>query len=120
MPASEPLAIAPSPSVPPAETPTVMPEEAFTASSTLRAERRLRIVGEITDIGMELMRVLKSEVVATQYAAQTATPVDPAASFARLSRAVRLTLNLEAHLEENLRALPAGETAAAEPRPEPA
>src|SRR4051794_8031831 len=92
MPAAEPLVTPPSSSAPPAETPAATPEEAFAASTILRLERRLRIVGEITDIGMELMRALKTEVVATQYAAQTAKPVDPAGAFAKLSRAVRLTL----------------------------
>ncbi len=44
---------------------------------------------------------------------ETATSVaDPAGAFAKLSRAVRLTLNFEIRAGEALRALNAGETAA--------
>jgi len=98
------------------------PDE-FTAA-ILRAKRRLRVPEELTEIGMELTRALSRQVLADQAAApandnstpQTATSpaakTDPATSFSRLSRAVRLTLNLEARVEEALRALREGRVVA--------
>jgi hypothetical protein len=56
-----------------------------------RAERRLRVLEEIGEIGMRLMRKLED-----------APAADTAADFAKLSRAVRLTLDLERHIEEDL------------------
>jgi hypothetical protein len=61
-----------------------------------RAERRLRVLAEIGEIGMRLMRKLEDAPAAG------ASPPDPASDFAKLSRAVRLTLDLERHVEEDL------------------
>jgi hypothetical protein len=91
----------------------------------LRAERRLRILEELTDIGMELTRVLQRRVLAEDAAAAVSTVingevnvsakspasksrVDPAGAFARLSRAVQLNLTLEIKVDEALRALQSG------------
>ena len=61
-----------------------------------RAERRLRVLEEIGEIGMRLMRKLEDAPAAD------APLADTAAEFAKLSRAVRLTLELERHVEEDL------------------
>jgi hypothetical protein len=87
--------------------------------SVVRAERRLRLLEELTEIGMELARALRPSAPADGAADEVAggDPAtengrakgrDPADAFARLSRAVRLTLALEARTDEQLRALKAG------------
>jgi hypothetical protein len=85
--------------------------------AVLRAERRLRVLQELTEIGMRLARALERRVLAEDEAAteEAAEPAagaaagrDPAVAFAQLSRAVRLTLALEAKTDEALRALMAG------------
>jgi hypothetical protein len=93
-----------------------------------RMERRLRLLQEISDIGMQLMRTLCVDVAVEHRleqgtlrdafgdaldpdalaAAAAPGPRDPAATFARLSRAVRLTLTLEGRTDQALSALRAG------------
>jgi len=99
----------------------------LSAPAVLRAEQRLAMLREISEIGMELTRSLARRVQAEEAAgtgdqaiAENANPppFDPSDAFARLSRAVRLTLALEARAEEALRALLAGERAATEARRE--
>jgi hypothetical protein len=79
----------------------------------LRAERRLRLLEELAEIGMDLARTLRREALAVADPAESAAPEtsatnDPAGAFVRLSRAIRLTLALEARTDEALRALRAG------------
>ena len=85
-----------------------------------RAERHLRMLAELAEIGMDLARALKRRVEAeTDAEADEPPPVagrDPADGFQRISRAVRLTVALETKLGEALRALIAGELVAAETR----
>jgi hypothetical protein len=79
--------------------------------SILRAERRLRLLEELTEIGMELARALRPEAEAREEPSDDkarAKGRDPADAFARLSRAVRLTLALEARTDEELRDLKSG------------
>ena len=79
--------------------------------SIMRAERRLRLLEELAEICMELARALKPCAQAAE------TPgKDPAAAFAPLSRAIRLTLALEAKTDEALRDLKAGVVRAREDR----
>ncbi len=100
----------------------------------LSAERRLRILEELTEIGMELTRTLQRRVLAEDAAATVSTmnngvidvsakPLatklsrsDPAGAFAKISRAVRLTLNFEILADEALRALRLDEVLARETR----
>ena len=95
------------------------PADEAPAPAVLRAERRLRLLAELADIGMELARALRpvapaspdgDRVDADGAAAQTgqARGGDPAEAFARLSRAIRLTLALEAKTDAGLRDLKAG------------
>jgi hypothetical protein len=94
-----------------------------------RAERRLRVLQELSEIGMRLARALERRVLAEDEgaaeetaeagAAGAATGRDPAVAFSQLSRAIRLTLALEAKTDEALRALMAGvEQAREQDRPE--
>jgi len=70
--------------------------------SVLLAESRLRMLRRLAEIGMELAeRTLNTH-------AAPAKGQDPADAFARLSRAIRLTLTLEAKTDEALRDLKAG------------
>ena len=84
------------------------------AASVARAERRLRVVEEITEIGMRLMRKLEEAPAAGHEAPRP----DATVAFAKVSRAVRLTLDLEVRVEEELRAALAGEVTAHEKRRE--
>ena len=80
------------------------PVEEAPDPSIARAERRLRLLEELSEIGMELARALKPGAGADEI-----TPAkDPAAAFAPLSRAIRLTLALEAKTCQELRDLKAG------------
>jgi hypothetical protein len=74
--------------------------------SVLRAERRLRLLEELAEIGMALARDLRDQAEASD--ADAPGRRDPADAFARLSRAVRLTLALEARTDQALRDLKAG------------
>jgi hypothetical protein len=79
--------------------------------SVLRAERRLRLLEELTEIGMELARALKPAAEAREEPSDDKAQAkgrDPADAFSRVSRAVRLTLALEAKTDEQLRDLKAG------------
>ncbi|HSZ53666.1 MAG TPA: hypothetical protein VK801_19020 [Caulobacteraceae bacterium] len=100
----------------------------------LRAEWRLRMIEELAEIGMDLARGLHHQALAAADPAEPAaadtpeTPTtssarraavpgdDPAETFARLSRAVRLSLALHARTDEALRALRAGAAAEVEAR----
>jgi hypothetical protein len=93
---------------PPDDDPPAVDEVGRLARSVARAERRLRVLEEIGEIGMRLMR--KLEDPQAKGAASEAPLPDSAAGFAKLSRAVRLTLDLERRIEEDLRATLAGET----------
>ena len=65
----------------------------------LRAERRLALLEELAEIGMEIARSLKPGAEAEE----TQSPSrEPAAAFAQVSRAIRLTLALEAKTEAAL------------------
>ena len=95
-----------------------------------RAEERRAFLRELTELGMQMTRDLTRRTLAACEAPEPLVPAndggkaagpkpapvqmprhDPADSFARLSRAVRLTLALEAQVEAQISALIAGETA---------
>ena len=91
--------------------------------SVLRAERRLRLLEELAEIGMELARALRprppEDRAADEAASGEAAPEkgggtgrgkgrEPADAFGPLSRAIRLTLVLEARTDAELRDLKAG------------
>jgi hypothetical protein len=73
-----------------------------------RAERRLRLLEEMAEIGMKLLRALEPGVAEAPSEKSPGKTRDPADAFASLSRAVRLTLLLEAKTDEELRDLKEG------------
>jgi hypothetical protein len=83
-----------------------IPPDPHAAAAIARAEWRLAILAELTEIGMGLARDLGRETAEAPDTA--ATRRDPADSFARLSRAIRLTLNLAARFDAELAKLRAG------------
>ncbi len=106
---------------PPAGERTVSDEADHLAAAALRAERRLRMLQALSDIGLDLTLKLQERVHAGRAEepkgeASEVSPSDYAAAFAKLSRSVRLTLELEARADEALRALLSGETTARETR----
>jgi hypothetical protein len=93
------------------------------ATSILRAERRLKLLEELAEIGMDMTRALaRRSASGVDDPAVVLAPEMPlaeaAGAFAKLSRSVRLTLDLHARLDEALRALRAGEVAARKARRE--
>jgi hypothetical protein len=70
--------------------------------SSDRPERRLRILQELAEIGMELARALRTQALAAK--ADPAAAVDLGLSFSRIARAVRQTVALEARLEQDRQA----------------
>jgi hypothetical protein len=90
----------------PAHDECAAPEEA-PDPSVARAERRLRLLEELSEIGMELARALKPGAEPDKAAGEVPAK-DPAAAYAPLSRAIRLTLALESRTDKDLRDLKAG------------
>jgi hypothetical protein len=109
-----PIAALAAPPDPPAADALALAEDGRLAAAVARAERRLRVLEEIGEIGLRLMRKLEDAPAA----ASDAPRPDPAVGFAKLSRAVRLTLDLERRAEDDLRAALAGEVRAHETRRE--
>jgi hypothetical protein len=110
---------------PAAADPSAVDEADVLAASVRRAERRLRMLERASEITMDVMESLRRQVLAGEPSriadpADAATPAaspavaDPAAALAKLSRSLRLTLDLEARFDEALRTLRAGETSARE------
>jgi hypothetical protein len=117
-----------------------MPDDAAFAEApdpaVLRAERRLRVLEEVTEICLDLARLLQRQAHAAADAADPNTPAVPDAAeapasrapapitsagdianaLARISRAIRLTVALETRTDEALRALRAGVAAEVEVR----
>jgi hypothetical protein len=103
-------------------------------AAVLRAELRLQVLQEVTQIGLRVARALERLTLAAADAVdapaapdaaeapagRAPSPVtiafDAAAALDRISRSVRLTVALEARAEEQLRALLAGEAAKVEAR----
>jgi len=86
------------------------------AASVARVERRLRMLDDLAEMAMKLAsrvteRALAGDPAAAKTAEGDALPDLAAEHLAKLSRAVRLTLDLAGRLEETLRGLRAGEIA---------
>ncbi len=102
------------------------------APAILRAESRLRDLERMRKIGMDISEALHERVVAEGVAPAVSTAIngvvddsaksptaksprfDPAEAFAKISRTVRLTINLEVRADEALRALQSGQFLARE------
>jgi len=108
-------ALEPQPDPPPADTPAV-DEADLLAASVARVERRLRMLDDLAEMAMKLAtrvteRALAEDAASAKDAAGSAPPDLAADDLAKLSRAVRLTLDLAGRLEETLARLRAGEIA---------
>lgn len=66
------------------------------ADRALRSERHLRVLEELTEVGMEMVRALRDEAVAED----GKSAGELALTFSRVARAVRQTVALEARLAE--------------------
>ncbi len=135
MPSAATISVLPFSPAPSAGDPAVNDDSDILGPAVLRAQRRLRDLEELTAIGLDITRVLHRLVLADEEAATVSNVVkgeidvsakpqaskaprfDPAAAFASLSRAVRLTVNLEIKADETLRVLQAGEIGSRETRP---
>jgi hypothetical protein len=98
-------------SAPALQDPAAPDADAAPDPAVLRAERRLAVLAELVEIGMELARTLKpglADTSAEDDGAGRAKLRDPADAFAPLSRAIRLTLALEAKTDAELSDLKAG------------
>jgi hypothetical protein len=103
-----------APESPPADDPPPVDEADLPAASVARVEHRLRLLDELAEMAMKLARDVTEQGLAAKAAPAdaptAAAPLpDTADRFAKLSRAVRLTLDAAGRLEETLRALRAGE-----------
>ena len=104
---------APQPDPPPIDPPAV-DEADLVAASVARVERRLRMLDDLAEMAMKLAsrvteRALAEEAASAKDAAGDTPPDFAADDLAKLSRAVRLTLDLAGRLEETLVRLRAGE-----------
>jgi hypothetical protein len=95
--------------------PSPVDEADLLAASVARVERRLRMLDDLAEMAMKLASRVTERALAEDASAEDAAgdaPPDVAAdNLAKLSRAVRLTLDLAGRLEETFRRLRAGEIA---------
>ena len=106
-------ALAPQPDPAPID-PAGVDEADLLAASVARVEHRLRLLDDLAEMAMKLAsrvteRALAEDAVSAEAAAGEAPPDFAADDLAKLSRAVRLTLDLAGRLEETLARLRAGE-----------
>jgi hypothetical protein len=99
---------------PPPIDPRAVDEADLLAASVARVERRLRMLDDLAEMAMKLAsrvteRALAEDAASTKAAAGDTPPDFAADDLAKLSRAVRLTLDLAGRLEETLARLRAGE-----------
>ena len=66
-------------------------------------ERQLQVLGELAEVGLEVARAIARQANGTS--AETVVQGDLALAYARVSRAVRLTIALQSKLIEDLQAL---------------
>jgi vacuolar-type H+-ATPase subunit I/STV1 len=114
MPKSASLAAPAPPPDPPADDPVAADEADLLAASIARVAHRLALLDELAEMGMKLSRRLTERALAEEPAPTGAPageppPPDTEDRLGKLSRSVRLTLDLAGRLEETLRALRAGE-----------
>ena len=77
-------------------------EPATTDPHEDRAERHLRILQELADIGMELVRAVKARALDPE--ADPAATAELVLTFSRIARAVRQTVALEARIDRDRQA----------------
>jgi hypothetical protein len=96
----------------PAPAPSHTPATPTSAAGAIeRAEQRLAMLRRLAELGMQLAEKLTERALSAP--AEAEPKHDPAESFARVSRAVRLSLALEAKADQDLAALREGRAPAA-------
>jgi hypothetical protein len=97
------------------QTPILTPANDETDPSAERAERHMRLLAELAEIGMDLAREVRRQCAALSQprlvddtAAAPPSLVELALAYSRLSRAVRQTLALEVRIEADERARAVG------------
>ena len=95
-----------------------LPDDPHLADALAQAERRRAMLAELAEIGMNLARDVGAHAAAAMSAINEDNGGDPTRAFATVSRAVRLTLAMEARNDAHILALrkgrvPAGWGAAA-------
>ena len=102
---------------PPADADIDTPETVESAIAITRGERHLRILAELTEIGLTLAKSLAELAQARIEAAKGADGAlapgeDPTAAFSKISQTIRRTIDLEARLAEQVNTRRAGLTTA--------
>ena len=80
-------------------------DDPIDAPAESRAERHLRLLQELADIGMDIARAVRAEAMAQEEAAERAPSRfggDPGLVYSRIARAVRQTLALEARFADEV------------------
>jgi hypothetical protein len=85
------------------------PEDPHVAAAIARAERRLAMLERLSEIGMNLVEQIGAHAAAAMAAANEDRGGDPGRAYAVVSRAVRMTLALEARFESQILAMRRGE-----------
>ena len=86
-------------------------DEAITSPAILAAERQLDMLAELAELGMDLARRIHAEAMADLAPVGEGAPTralqkrDPAESFARVTRAIRLTFALETQTHQAIAGL---------------
>jgi hypothetical protein len=85
------------------------PEDPHVAAAIARAERRCARLERLAEIGMTLVEQIGAHASASMAAVNEERGGDPGRAYATVSRAVRMTLALEARFDEQILALRRGE-----------
>ncbi len=88
------------------------PEDPHVAATIARAERRRGKLERMSDIGMDLIEQVGAHAAADRAAVNEARGGNPCRAFAVVSRAVRMTLALEARVDDQILAMRRGEFSA--------
>ncbi len=85
------------------------PEDPHVAAAIARAEGRRAKLERLSDIGMELVEQIGAHAAASMAAVNEERGGDPSRPYATVSRAVRMTLALEARIDAQILAMRRGE-----------
>ena len=88
------------------------PENPHVAAAIARAERRRGKLERLSDIGMAMAERIDAHAAASMVAVNEERGGDPSRAYAVVSRAVRMTLALEARFDDQILVLRRGEPAA--------
>ncbi len=84
-------------------------EDPHVAAAIARAERRCAMLERLSEIGMELAEQIGAHSAAARAAVNEEAGGDPTRAYATVSRAVRMTLALQARFDDHILALRRGQ-----------